>query len=229
MFCFHTEIVFAVGSRTHCSFQRKFLLKMRGISIACCVMVVLSRLVVVVQVHAQEDGCANVVDASAQQSTTTETWTFSVTISSDYETGWDKYADEFQVRVGDQVLGTRTLLHPHVSEQPFTRALSDVVVPEDVMEVLISARDSVSGYCGDEFTLQLQRSATTTVPQAEPSLSDASTTAPTSTTQPTLSSSTGLDEGQTDALIGSDTSGACGLNTLFSCCLVMLKFVSNLL
>ena len=50
-------------------------------------------------------------------------------------------------RFGD-VLGTRELAHPHVDEQPFTRSLTGVVIPEGVTTVEIAARDSVVGFCG---------------------------------------------------------------------------------
>jgi hypothetical protein len=51
------------------------------------------------------------------------------------------------------VLGTRTLLHPHETEQPFTRSLSGVEVSADVAAVTIRAHDSVHGYGGPELTV----------------------------------------------------------------------------
>ena len=66
------------------------------------------------------------------------------------DTGWDKYADAFEVVAPDgTVLGTRELLHPHVDEQPFTRSLSGIRVPEEVERVTVRARDSVVGFCGE--------------------------------------------------------------------------------
>ena len=83
------------------------------------------------------------------------TWSFSVAVAS-ADTGWDKYADAWEVRAPDgTVLGTRELLHPHVDEQPFTRSLSGVAVPAGVSEVVIAARDSVEGFCGATFELTL--------------------------------------------------------------------------
>ncbi|WP_299813223.1 hypothetical protein [uncultured Roseibium sp.] len=83
-------------------------------------------------------------------------WTFSVTLRH-ADTGWDHYADLWQVvsPEGD-LLGERVLLHPHVDEQPFTRSLSGVEVPEGIDEVVIRARDSVHGVSPQEFTLQLR-------------------------------------------------------------------------
>lgn len=119
-----------------------------------------------------QDGCADVVGATATQSTSDGTWSFSVTVSSD-ETGWDKYADAWEVRGSSDgtIFGTRTLLHPHVQEQPFTRSLSGVVIPDDVIEVVIAAHDSVLGYCGEEFNLLLPMGGSlesTSAPQAAP-------------------------------------------------------------
>lgn len=79
------------------------------------------------------------------------TYTVSATVSS-ADTGEDKYADAWEVRSGDgTVLGVRELLHPHVDEQPFTRSLNDVAIPDDVETVTLAARDSVEGFCGDVF------------------------------------------------------------------------------
>ncbi len=73
------------------------------------------------------------------------TWRFDVTVRHADE-GWDHYADAFTVATVDgQLLGTRTLLHPHVEEQPFTRSLGQVAVPAGVETVVVRAHDSVHG------------------------------------------------------------------------------------
>lgn len=73
-------------------------------------------------------------------------WRFEVTLRHD-DAGWDHYADAWEVRGADgAVFGRRTLHHPHVDEQPFTRALSGVEIPDGVAEVVIHARDSVHGW-----------------------------------------------------------------------------------
>ena len=83
------------------------------------------------------------------------TWRFRVTVRHDDE-GWDHYADRWQVETPDgRVLGTRVLLHPHENEQPFTRALGGVVIPEEVEEVVIRAHDSVHGDGGATVTVRL--------------------------------------------------------------------------
>ena len=76
------------------------------------------------------------------------TFRFHVTVRSS-ETGWDKYADAWEVRAPDgTVLGTRILAHPHLDEQPFTRSLSGVAIPADVTRVEVAARDLLEGFCG---------------------------------------------------------------------------------
>jgi hypothetical protein len=63
--------------------------------------------------------------------------------------GWKHYADKWDVLAPDgTVLGTRTLLHPHVDEQPFTRSLSGVQISSDIKEVSVRAHDSVHEYGG---------------------------------------------------------------------------------
>ncbi len=78
-----------------------------------------------------------------------DTWSFSVTVEHNDE-GWDHYADAWVVVNPEtgEVYGERVLLHPHDTEQPFTRHLSGVEIPDDVETVLVAARCSVHGYGG---------------------------------------------------------------------------------
>lgn len=99
-------------------------------------------------------GCADVVDVEIERDSD-GAMAFHVTVSSADE-GWDKYADEWEVRdSAGNVLGTRTLTHPHVDEQPFTRSLTGVSIPDGISRVVVAARDSVLGYCGDFLTVNL--------------------------------------------------------------------------
>lgn len=99
-------------------------------------------------------GEADVVDAVATQEAA-GTWRFEVTVAHADE-GWDHYADQWDVVAPDgTVLGTRVLFHPHVEEQPFTRSLSGVVIPDSVTTVTIRARDSVHGYGGETVSVEL--------------------------------------------------------------------------
>jgi hypothetical protein len=84
-------------------------------------------------------------------------YAFDVTVKSD-DTGWEKYADKWEVLGPDgAVLGTRELLHPHENEQPFTRSLGGVAVPDSVTTVTVRAHDKVEGYGGKEMTIELPR------------------------------------------------------------------------
>lgn len=80
---------------------------------------------------------------------------FDVTLRHD-DAGWDHYADGWEVLspTGD-VLGKRVLAHPHVSEQPFTRSLSGVKIPQELGTVSIRAHDSVHGYNKKVFEVRL--------------------------------------------------------------------------
>lgn len=83
------------------------------------------------------------------------TWRFSVTLSHG-DTGWDDYADGWRVTDGDgTVYGTRELLHPHVDEQPFTRSLGGVSLPDGARSVVIEARTSTGGWDARPFDLPL--------------------------------------------------------------------------
>ena len=71
--------------------------------------------------------------------------------------GWEHYADRWEVLTLDgEVLGTRELAHPHDNEQPFTRSLRGVRVPEGVDEVILRARDSRHGYGGETMSVSLK-------------------------------------------------------------------------
>ncbi len=84
------------------------------------------------------------------------TWRFDVTLRHP-DTGWDHYADGWRVldKQGN-VLGTRILHHPHEHEQPFTRSLSGVDIPDGVGMVLIEAKCSVDGWSSEKFSVTLK-------------------------------------------------------------------------
>jgi len=98
-------------------------------------------------------GSVEIVDAKASEAP--NGWRFNVTLRHD-DTGWDHYADGWAVLAPDGTqLGYRELLHPHVNEQPFTRSLSGVVVPDGIDRVIIRARDKVHGWADREFVIML--------------------------------------------------------------------------
>jgi len=97
-------------------------------------------------------GEADVVDAEVTKQGDGK-YRFDVTMRHADE-GWDHYADRWDVVGPDgDVLGSRELLHPHVNEQPFTRSLTGVAIPDDVAEVTIRAHDNVHGLGGAEMTV----------------------------------------------------------------------------
>ena len=86
-----------------------------------------------------------VIEAASAAKTGT-LWTFEVTLSHT-DTGWDDYADGWRIVTEDGIeLGARVLLHPHVDEQPFTRSLSGVAIPDGVATVYVEARTTRDGW-----------------------------------------------------------------------------------
>ncbi|WP_299968718.1 hypothetical protein [uncultured Roseobacter sp.] len=85
-----------------------------------------------------------------------ETWRFDVTISHP-DTGWDHYADAWRILDMDgNQLAIRELAHPHVEEQPFTRSLSGVRLPEGTTQVQVQARDLPGGWNPDTTVVSLR-------------------------------------------------------------------------
>ncbi len=93
-------------------------------------------------------------------------WTFHVTVQHP-DTGWDDYADGWDVVLPDGTLinpdastpFTRLLLHPHVNEQPFTRSQRGITIPADVTTVTVRAHDLVDGFGGQTVTVDLTQSS----------------------------------------------------------------------
>lgn len=74
------------------------------------------------------------------------------------DAGWDHYADRWEVLTpAGKIIATRTLYHPHIDEQPFTRSLSGVKIPGSIRQVVVRGHDSVHGYGGDEKRVDLSR------------------------------------------------------------------------
>lgn len=95
-----------------------------------------------------------VVNVKATQASD-KTWNFAVTLKHADE-GWDHYANEWQVIAPDnKILATRTLYHPHVNEQPFTRGTQGVKIPDDIKTVRIIAKDTVHGLSKNALELEL--------------------------------------------------------------------------
>lgn len=101
-------------------------------------------------------GEADVISAEAKRQSD-GSYTVSATIRHGDE-GWGHYADRFDVLTPDgTVIGKRVLAHPHVEEQPFTRSLSGVSVPDGVGKIRVRANDKVHGLGGKEVPIDLKR------------------------------------------------------------------------
>ncbi len=82
-------------------------------------------------------------------------WRFEVTLSHP-DTGWEHYADAWRVLdMQGKELAIRILVHPHVGEQPFTRSLSGVDLPDGTTQVQIQARCLVDGWSPEMTTVSL--------------------------------------------------------------------------
>ncbi len=75
-------------------------------------------------------------------------WHITVTLEHP-DTGWDHYADGWQVLdKNGKVLAERKLAHPHVDEQPFTRSLNNVMLPDGTKEIFVRPKCSQDGWAG---------------------------------------------------------------------------------
>ena len=100
-------------------------------------------------------GEADVIGAVAHR-TASGVYDLDVTVRS-RDTGWDRYADRIEVLAPDgKVLAVRVLEHPHETEQPFTRDVSQVMVPSGIDTITIRARFKPVGFDGAVFSLSLK-------------------------------------------------------------------------
>ena len=84
-------------------------------------------------------------------------WNIYVTVEHP-DTGWDHYADGWEVQDADgNVLAYRKLMHPHVEEQPFTRSISGVVIPDGTREIFVRGHCSVHGWSKDLIRVEISR------------------------------------------------------------------------
>ena len=108
-------------------------------------------------------GNADVVKVQARNTAPGE-WSFSVTIAHP-DSGWEDYANGWDVVLPDGTVVkpaaseafTRTLWHPHVNEQPFTRSQSGVKIPAGVKQVTVRAHDIRDGFGGKTVSFTLPK------------------------------------------------------------------------
>ncbi len=82
-------------------------------------------------------------------------WRVDVTLEHP-DTGWDHYADGWEVLDADgKRIGYRLLHHPHVNEQPFTRSLTNLDLPDGTRRINIRAHCSVDGWGDKTFRVDI--------------------------------------------------------------------------
>ena len=115
---------------------------------------VLSVIVLLVSANAVA-GEADVIDVEVQHRGG-NSFQIITTVKHD-DTGWNHYANAWEVLdMEGNVLAKRTLHHPHVDEQPFTRSLR-VTIPTGINQVMIRAVDSVHQTGGKTITVNVLR------------------------------------------------------------------------
>ncbi len=87
----------------------------------------------------------------------TGSWTFYVTVRHNDE-GWTHYADFWDVKdpESETVFAERILVHPHDTEQPFTRSQPRIVIPEGVRFVEVRAKCNIHGFGGKTIIVDLE-------------------------------------------------------------------------
>ncbi|OWU85841.1 hypothetical protein ATO6_02775 [Oceanicola sp. 22II-s10i] len=82
-------------------------------------------------------------------------WRFEVTVRHADE-GWGHYVDGWAIldETGKKI-AYRKLHHPHVNEQPFTRSLPSVMVPDGTRKIYIQAFCSTGGK-SEKFKVKLK-------------------------------------------------------------------------
>jgi hypothetical protein len=98
---------------------------------------------------------ADVIDAEVIRADD-GSFTFNITVQHADE-GWNHYTDHWLILDNDeQVIAARKLMHPHVKEQPFTRSLSYIEIPDEVTEVTVRAHCSVDNYSGKNMLVKIK-------------------------------------------------------------------------
>ena len=89
----------------------------------------------------------------------TGTWRADVTLKH-ADTGWKHYADAWRLvdEKGNEI-GKRTLYHPHVNEQPFTRSLSSFQIPGDTKIIFVEAHDLNRGWSPGKVKIDMRKSS----------------------------------------------------------------------
>ncbi len=89
----------------------------------------------------------------------TGTWRADVTLNH-ADTGWEHYADAWRLvdKNGNEI-GERTLYHPHVNEQPFTRSLSNFKISSDTQIIFVEAHDLKHGWSPNRVKIDMRHAS----------------------------------------------------------------------
>ena len=89
----------------------------------------------------------------------TGTWRADVTLKH-ADTGWKHYADAWRL-VDDKgtEIGKRTLYHPHVNEQPFTRSLGNFQISSDKKIIFVEAHDLKHGWSPNRVKIDMSHAS----------------------------------------------------------------------
>jgi len=89
----------------------------------------------------------------------TGSWRADVTLKH-ADTGWSHYADAWRIVDGSgNEIGKRTLYHPHVNEQPFTRSLSSFQLNKNIKILFVEAHDLKHGWSPNKIKIDMQKSS----------------------------------------------------------------------
>lgn len=84
-------------------------------------------------------------------------WNAEVTLKHD-DTGWEHYADAWRlVDQNGNEIARRTLHHPHVNEQPFTRTLNHISIAAKDKIIFIMAHDKKHGWSSNRVRVDLRK------------------------------------------------------------------------
>ncbi|MFV1984232.1 MAG: hypothetical protein ACC657_11880 [Thiohalomonadales bacterium] len=82
-------------------------------------------------------------------------WSVDVTLKHK-DTGWNHYADAWRIVDAKGIeIAKRILHHPHVNEQPFTRSLSSVKIPDKTKIIFIQAHDTGQKWSSKKLEIDL--------------------------------------------------------------------------
>ncbi|WP_019028073.1 hypothetical protein [Colwellia piezophila] len=86
----------------------------------------------------------------------TGNWCFATSVRHN-DQGWQHYADRWEVLdLEGNLLGYRSLGHPHDNEQPFIRSRCKIEIPLDISKVIVRAKCNKHGFGGKPFIVTLK-------------------------------------------------------------------------